>query len=108
MELLLRLVVVAAVVWACWSAFQPSCTFIVRIIDGMPRTVKGTVTAAFLEEVRRICHDHGVRNGAVRGIVNRNRISLAFSGGIPPAGQQQLRNWWAISGWSNRPRAARR
>jgi hypothetical protein len=27
---------------------------------------------------------------------------LAFSGEIPPAGQQQLRNWWANSGWSTR------
>ena len=44
----------------------------------------------------------GSSDGVVRGVVKGRRITLAFQGEIPAACQQQLRNLWAISGWSVR------
>jgi hypothetical protein len=104
MELLLKLVIVALVAWAFWAAFQPRRAFVVRVAGGEPRTVKGVVTPAFLAQLRDVCRQHGVQSGAVRGLVRGRRIALAFSGGVPPAARQQLRNWWAFSGWPAPPR----
>jgi hypothetical protein len=41
-----------------------------------------------------------VSHGLVRGVVKGRRITLAFTRGMPPPCQQQLRNLWALSGWS--------
>jgi hypothetical protein len=87
----------AAVVWTAW---RPRCAFVVRIKDGVPRAAKGTVTRAFLREIGETCKQHAFRNGAVRGVVKGQRITLAFSRGMSPACRQQLRNLWALSGWS--------
>jgi hypothetical protein len=100
MELLFKLVVVALLAWGLWLAAQPRCAFVVRVAAGVPRAVKGVVTPAFLEQVRQVYSEHGVRSGTVRGLIRGRRIALGFAGKIPPGGQQQLRNWWALSGWS--------
>ena len=105
MELLPKLILVALLAWALWAACRPRCAFVVRLADGLPRLVRGKATAAFLERVREVCNQYGVLSGTVRGIIARRRISLSFSG-IPLPGQQQLRNWWAMSGWSARPTRA--
>jgi hypothetical protein len=106
-DLLIKLAVVAFAAWAFWVAFRPRYAFVVRVGGGMPRAVKGTVTAAFLEQVRRVCAEQGVICGTVRGRVRGRRISLTFSG-FPPPAQQQLRNWWALSGWLAAPVRDRR
>jgi hypothetical protein len=98
-DLLIKIVVFAAVAYLFWLACQPRCAFVVRITEGIPRTIQGTTTPAFLAEVRELCAQHGIQRGTVRGLVRGKLISLAFSRDIPPAAQQQLRNWWAISGW---------
>ena len=99
-DLLFKIVVFAAVAYLFWLACQPRCAFVVRITDGIPRISQGTATPALLAEVRELCAQHGIQRGTVRGLVRGKLISLAFSRDIPPAAQQQLRNWWAISGWS--------
>jgi hypothetical protein len=58
------------------------------------------VTQAFLAQIGETCGRHGVRHGVVRGVVKGRRIALAFSQAMPSACQQQLRNLWALSGWS--------
>src|SRR4051812_25246225 len=98
--LVLTLTLVAVVVW--FAAGPGRSVFVVKVIDGEPRTTRGTVTAGFLAAVREACERHGVRSGTVRGMPKGRRISLRFSA-FPPAGQQQLRNWWATSGWNLRP-----
>jgi hypothetical protein len=99
-ELLPKLVLVAFLAWVVWAVSRPRNAFVVRIADGVPRAVHGRVTAAFLERVREVCGEFGWRGGTVRGVVRGRRISLEFSGHIPEQGRQQLRNWWAVSGWS--------
>jgi hypothetical protein len=96
----LQLGLAALVVWALWSALRPRSAFIVRIKGGVPRVTRGTVTRAFLQEIAETCGRHDVSNGVVRGVVEGRRITLAFTRGMPPPCQQQLRNLWALSGWS--------
>ncbi len=91
------------IVAAAWFALQQRRAFVIQIEHGIPKAVWGKATAAFLEQVREVCERHGVRHGSVRGLIRGRRITLGFSTSIPPAGQQQLRNWWANWGWSAKP-----
>jgi hypothetical protein len=99
MRLLMNLVIAGFVLWAIWYLVQPRCAFLIQIVGGKPRIVRGKVTEAFLAELRETCNRNSVENGAVRGVLRGRRISLTFSSGIPPGAQQQIRNWWALSGW---------
>jgi Protein of unknown function (DUF3634) len=103
MDLLIKLAILAFAALAFWAAIRPRRAFVVQVKWGMPRAVRGVVTPAFLDQVRRVCDEGGVQSATVSGLVRGRRIMLAFSGSIPPGGQQQLRNWWAMSGWSARP-----
>ena len=85
--------------WVVWKMLQPRCAFVLKVVEGVPTAVHGTVTPAFLQQVQQVCSQHGVQSGIVRGLVYGRRISLTFSKQFPPEGQQQLRNWWAVSGW---------
>jgi hypothetical protein len=91
------------IVGLLWFALQPRCAFVVRIKQGQPKAARGKVTAAFLDRVRETCEQHCIRSGTIRGLIRGKRITLSFSGGLPNAGQQQLRNWWANWGWSAKP-----
>jgi hypothetical protein len=90
----------ALVFWGLYSAIRSSDAFVVKIVSGVPRVTRGTVTRAFVAEIGEVCRRHGVRDGAVRGVVKNNRIKLEFSRGITAPCQQQLRNLWSLSGWS--------
>jgi len=103
-EFLVKIAILGLFVWAAWAVGQPRCLFVVRIIGAQPQVAKGVVTPAFVEHLRNLCQEHGIERGSVRGLVRKQRISLAFSRNIPPEAQQALRNWWAISGWSAAPR----
>ncbi|HZU39187.1 MAG TPA: DUF3634 family protein [Gemmataceae bacterium] len=105
-NLLVRVAFLLFLAWVVWTLCQPRSVFIVRIIAGTPRAAKGVVTPAFLEAVRDMAQQHHIEEGTVRGVVRGRHISLAFSRGIPVGGRQQLRNWWALSGWPARPRRA--
>ena len=98
-----QLLALGVIVAAAWIALQPRCAFVIQIAQGIPKAVRGKVTAAFLEQVREVCEQHSVRQGIVRGLVRGRRIALGFSASIPPAGQQRLRNWWANWGWLAKP-----
>jgi hypothetical protein len=91
------------IVAVLWFAVQPRCAFVVRIRHGHAKTVRGKVTAAFLDQIRDTCEQHGVQNGTIRGLIHGKRITLNFSRTLPLSGQQQLRNWWANWGWSAKP-----
>jgi hypothetical protein len=93
------LLIAGLLVYALWRAAQPRPVFVVRITNGEPRAVTGTVTAAFLQRVREVAADCGVTSGRVTGSPRGRRIRLAFSQHIPEGARQQLRNWWMMSGW---------
>jgi hypothetical protein len=97
------LLTLIVIVVALWFAMQPRCAFVVRINQGHPKAVRGKVTAAFLDQIRETCQQHGVENGTIRGLIHGKRIALNFSRNLPSSGQQQLRNWWANWGWSAKP-----
>lgn len=104
MELLPYLFVLVLVIAAISLAIHFSYSFSVRIVDGKPQVRRGKLTAAFLVELQEACARHGVKRGSVRGLARGQRIALVFSHNIPQACQQQLRNWWAMSGWAAAPR----
>jgi len=99
METAVQLAVIGLLLTALWWGVQPAAIFVVRLRDGLPQPVKGTVTPAFLDAVREVCQQCGVQAGTVKGLARGRRISLAFSRRLPPEARQRLRNWWAISGW---------
>jgi hypothetical protein len=98
---LLLLLCIAALVF--WLVSRPQAVFVVSIRGGQPEATHGKVTAAFLTAVAELCGEHQVTSGEVRGLARGRRISLWFSDGVPAGFQQQLRNWWALSGWAARP-----
>jgi pimeloyl-ACP methyl ester carboxylesterase len=95
----LILLVGGLVMWGVWQASQPRRLFLVRVLDGRARVASGKVTAMFLERVREIVDEHGIKTATVAGVLRGARISLQFSRQFPPPACQQLRNWWEISGW---------
>ena len=95
----LFLILAAMVVWAIWRAGQPRRIFVVKVRAGEPQVIAGTVTPAFLQQLREIAGVHGVKKATVRGVARGRRIALQFSQQFPGSACQQLRNWWAISGW---------
>jgi hypothetical protein len=99
----LQLAVVALLVWILYSVFRPRPVFVVRLERGVPRIAKGTVARAFVQEIGETCGRHGVRDCVVRGVVTGPKIALVFSDGLPAPCRQQLRNLWALSGWSAVP-----
>src|SRR5262249_59660069 len=91
----------AGAVGGVWKTRRPPCFFAVRPARGEPTAEVGTVTPAFLRRVREVAEEHGVAAGRVWGEIRRGgRISLRFSGQFPESARQQLRNWWAVSGWT--------
>jgi hypothetical protein len=102
MQNVFHLLLVALLLWALWWFLQTPCVFKVRIVEGQPRVVKGVATQAFLARVQEMCTGQDVQRGVVYAVRRGKRLSLMFSPNIPPSAQQQLRNWWAVSGWSGR------
>jgi hypothetical protein len=94
--------------YVMWKASRPPRVFVIVIANGEPTPSVGIVTPAFLQIVREIAAEHRIESGRVWGEAARaNRIRLAFSPSFPAAARQQLRNWWAASGWSAGPRRRR-
>ena len=100
MPLLVTLAILGLIGWGIWQACRPPSVFVVRIERGVPRIVRGTVTNAFVREIRELCLHHGVRHGIIRGQLHGTRIALDLRGPFPPEFRQQLRNVWSFSGWS--------
>jgi hypothetical protein len=93
------LIMAGLVVAGLLYASRPPAVFLVRVAGGEPTAVRGKVTGPFLAAVREACRQHGVTAGAVRGVAAGQRIALRFSSRFPEGCRQQLRNWWAQSGW---------
>ena len=97
----IALVAIASfIVWALWRQSFPKPLFEVVIDRGEPKVLRGVVTPAFLQMLREVRARHELQAGKIRGVPRGTRISLRFSRDIPPGAQQQVKNWWALSGWT--------
>ncbi|MDR3638716.1 MAG: DUF3634 family protein, partial [Isosphaeraceae bacterium] len=74
------LLVAGLVCWALRRAARARPIFVVVVDGGEPRTASGTVTRAFLGEVRAIAALHGVTRGRVVGVEHGLQIRLKFLG----------------------------
>jgi hypothetical protein len=108
LQLFVTMALLGLIGWGIWQALQPRSAFVIRVELGQPRVVRGTVTKAFLGEIRALCQHHDVSHGTVRGQVKGAGIGLDLQGPFPPAFRQQLRNVWAMCGWSAGRPAGRR
>ena len=100
LPVVLLVTLTALVLWGLWSVARPRAAFVVQVVRGEARVVQGTVTPAFVQEVREVCTRNQVNDGEVRGVTKDGRIALEFSATMPPPCRQQLRNIWLMSGWS--------
>ena len=106
---ILLLIFAAMVLWGLWRATQPRRAFVIQVRRGDAQVIAGTVTPAFLEQVREVVASHGLQDATVSGIARGTFIVLHFSPHIPPGAREQLRNWWGVCGWGiGRRRAAAR
>jgi hypothetical protein len=102
-ETLVVLALGGALAWALWRSSRPRPLFMVRIAEGQPAAIDGTVTPAFLVRLRELAAAHQLIDADVAGFAHEGVIRLHFSREVPDAARQQLRNWWAMHGW-NAPR----
>jgi hypothetical protein len=93
-----------AISWAIWRASQPPTIFRVRLSNGTPTAITGTVTAGFLARVREVAADAAITHSEIRGIAHKHQIRLQFSREFPETARQQIRNWWQLHGWPAPPR----
>lgn len=98
-ELVWLTVFLGGALFVAWVVAQPQAEFIVSVRAGAATARKGKVTESFLAAVTEVCAEFGVAGCEIRGVARGKRISLRFSGALPEAARQRLRNWWAMSGW---------
>lgn len=89
--ILLSIIGIAAI----WALLRKKCDFILRIENGQVRLIRGEVSRSVLSEIGEVCKREEITAGTIRGVRKDHRISLEFSGQIPPPNQQQFRNLWA-------------
>ena len=95
LDIPIKLAVVAAVAWVIWKLVRPRALFVIDLVDGMPRTKSGKITAAVLNDLGGICRENEIKRGRIRGVARRGgRIALQFSHEFSPGLQQQIRNYW--------------
>jgi hypothetical protein len=94
-DILLRLALLAFVLWVVWYVVQPKSVFVIGVVDGNLLVLRGVVPGPMLTEIGRVCHQHRLPKGRIRGIKPfSGPIKLVFSRDFPPGVQQQVRNAW--------------
>jgi hypothetical protein len=83
-EASIKVAVVLLAAAVVWHLVRTRYAFVVRIRGGVPRLVKGKVTAAFLQALGQVCTESAIRDGWVRGVCRGQEIGLVFSRHIPP------------------------
>ncbi len=96
MDLILKILIVAAIVFFCWLVLQPRYLFVIDIRDGQVKRSRGVVPPGFMEDVERICRDSHLVSGSIRAVARGKRTSLSFSRHIPSPVCQKLRNAWCL------------
>jgi hypothetical protein len=102
------IVLVGLVLRGLWRAGRPQPYFTVRVVNGEPKAVQGTVTPALLRLVAEVVAFNQVKSGRIWGVESSGWIRLKFSKSIPEPARQQLRNGWGAMGWKGPSKKARR
>jgi hypothetical protein len=97
MDITLKLLAIAVVMYLIWLVMTPKPAFAIRITSDGIRT-QGKVPAAFLADVRAICADARLYHGTIKGIGTGKRTSLVISRDVPPNLRQRFRNVWNFPG----------
>ncbi len=87
-------VVIAIVAAILQAALAPRYQFVIQINGDRVTVTKGKVQADFLDDVREVCRESNIASGWIGGVRRGKAIALRFSGNIPPACQQRMRNVW--------------
>jgi Protein of unknown function (DUF3634) len=87
-------VVIAIVVAILQAALVPRYQFVIQINGDQISVTKGKVQADFLDDAREVCGEFRITSGWIGGVRRGKSVALRFSGNIPPACQQRLRNVW--------------
>lgn len=93
-ELLIQLLIAAAVLWIIWKMVVPRPRFQIRIRQGAVSVAHGKVHAQFLSDLTDIISKEGVTHGTITARQDAKRTVLKFSREFHPAVQQQIRNTW--------------
>lgn len=80
-----------------WLA-RPRPEVVIEIEYGKPTVRQGRVPPRFLADCERICTDLKVRKGTITAAREGRDSTLAFSGEIPEAARQRVRNAWNLDG----------
>ena len=81
-----------------WAVWRGRAEFVIRIRDGRPQTVQGTVGSGFLRDLEEICQREGISAGRIRGVRRGRSVTLEFSRQIPAGCRQPIRNVWSYGG----------
>jgi Protein of unknown function (DUF3634) len=97
-----KLVLLTSAAASLWWLVQPRSLFVLRIKAGEVTVVRGTVLAAFQNQVREVCRMHGITTGRLQGFaVSGGQVRLHGSRKFSRGALQQLRNWWSAHGWNS-------
>ncbi len=97
-QVLASAAVVLVLAW--WFAQRRSYVFFIAVTNGTSQVKQGKVAGPFLDQVRTVFQEHSVANAWIGGVRQGRRIRLMFSPSVPAACRQQLRNVWALVGWT--------
>jgi hypothetical protein len=87
---------VVALVVIAWLVTASSRVWVIRLRNGTPVLVKGTIAPMVVSELGEVLERHGVRRGALYGVKRRGTVGLGFSPSIPQRCRQALRNVWSM------------
>ncbi|CAN5515513.1 hypothetical protein BH10PLA2_BH10PLA2_33080 [soil metagenome] len=96
-EWIFKLIGVGLVGWFLWALVQPRYVFLVKIRNGRPRIIKGSMTSAFAEQITNVCQEFEISQGWISGSSHGKLITLHFSRSFPPVPRQRLRNEWQVT-----------
>ncbi|MCP5065464.1 MAG: DUF3634 family protein [bacterium] len=73
--------------------FWSSASVVIEILAGRVRVVRGKVRPGLVSDLSDVCRDQGIEGGLIRVFeVSRGQHRFKFTGGIPKAAHQPLRN----------------
>lgn len=96
MDVILFLIIVAAIVFALVFVFGRSDLFVIRLTPDGARKHRGDPPKGFVDDCGDIARARKIKAGEIQGVRKRSRIKLRFSKDIAQHHQQNFRNAFAL------------